>query len=514
MKRFAGLPRAHGFYALGSALKPDKKGKLTGPRKTVHEPVTLEKWQAHLDGTAGIGIVPIRTDNSVVFGAIDIDDYTIDLKALNLKVGKFKLPLIVCRTKSGGAHLYCFTKTAVPAELMRSKLMEWAIVLGHAGVEIFPKQVNLAREDDPVESNTGNWINVPYSANQRTLRYALNPTTGEGLNAEEFLALADKMQLADTDELAAVELPDDDIEELLAGAPPCTQAIARNGCPEGGRNTFLFSLGVYLKNRYGDDFVNYLDKYNQRFLVPPLLHDEVSTIMKSLRKKSYFYPCRQHPIVSFCNKQVCQTREYGIGGSADEPGVTFGSLTKLDVENDGGNEPTYIWEINGKRIEFDLDTLYNQRALHKRVIAKLDIWPNLIKEISYKKIVSEALSKIQKIEIPEDATREGQLWVHLSRFCTSRVSGRELDEILMGKPYTDTKAKITYFQAADFLQYLQQHRVAGIVIADVWRFLRRRGAGHAFKLLKGKGVNLWTIPAFDSQTEDFNVPKVSLPDKM
>jgi hypothetical protein len=48
---------------------------------------------------------PINQDNLCKFGALDIDTYDLDHKALGAKIRKLKLPLLHCRSKSGGAHL-------------------------------------------------------------------------------------------------------------------------------------------------------------------------------------------------------------------------------------------------------------------------------------------------------------------------------------------------------------------------------------------------------------------------
>ncbi len=49
----------------------------------------------------------------------------------------------VCRSKSGGAHLFLFTKQSVPAVTMRNKLYEIAAYLGYAEWEIFPKKTEI-----------------------------------------------------------------------------------------------------------------------------------------------------------------------------------------------------------------------------------------------------------------------------------------------------------------------------------------------------------------------------------
>ena len=76
-------------------------------------------------------------------GALILTNITL-ITLASLKVfGDHKLPLIVCRSKSGGAHVFLFTKENIPASLMQSKLKEMAIILGYEGSEIFPKQTEI-----------------------------------------------------------------------------------------------------------------------------------------------------------------------------------------------------------------------------------------------------------------------------------------------------------------------------------------------------------------------------------
>lgn len=508
--RFAGLMRSHGTYAIGVGLKADAKGKLTGKRKTVHEPYTADLWDLHLAGTYAIGVVPINEKSMCRFAAGDIDLYdNFDLKALNARVQKLGLPLIVCRTKSGGAHLYLFTDEWVPAGLIQKKMTEWMIALGYAGVEVFPKQIRLASEHgDPVEDSTGNWINMPVAGGEFSNRYALDPQTGDALTPEQFLDLADRLAVADEFVLEGINPKGGDLADMFAGGPPCLQTLAVRGFGDWDNNS-LFNIGVYLRKRYPETWEDLLHAYNAQFLETPLTTREVNDVARSLQKKSYGYMCKQDPICRVCDKKTCKDREFGVGGLPDDAGVLFGELIKLKTD-----PVTWIWDINGARLEIDTATLMDQRKFQARAIEVLSLWPVLIKPATWKKMIMEKLASADTVEVPEDATREGQLWVHLSRFCTSRVAGRALDEVLMGKPYTDEKTSITYFQAADFFQYLQQHRVSGISERDVWKLLHRRGADKLSKVIKGKATQLWTVPAFSTQTEEHAVPRVKLPDSM
>lgn len=153
MARFAGLERAHGRYLVQQIRD---SGKRVGAVETVQEPVTEAVWQRHLAGEQRLGIVPIRDDNTCVFGCIDWDVYPVDHAALVQKIADAFLPLTVTRSKSGGAHLWLFASEPVPAALMRRRLSDYRKVLNlQDAKEIFPKQ------DQLEEGGTGNWVNMP-----------------------------------------------------------------------------------------------------------------------------------------------------------------------------------------------------------------------------------------------------------------------------------------------------------------------------------------------------------------
>ena len=299
---FSGLERAHGTYNNIDNTRED--GKRQGQAITKREPVTDALWADHLSGVNGIGIIPIRDDSTVVFGAIDVDVYAgLNLVALAASLRELKLPLVPCRSKSGGAHLYLFTKDPVPAAAMQDKLRGLAALLGYGTAEIFPKQTSM----QPGTSDIGSWINAPYAGGDDTNRYALNPD-GDGLSAEEFLAYAEGCKVGPE----WFSQPLRKSEGLLPDAPPCLQHLIEQGIPEGGRNKTLFNLAVYCR-KAGDDWQDKVQELNQRHLKPALPHAEVLTIIKSVSRKQYGYACSDVPLSSYCDKAQCMKRTLGIG---------------------------------------------------------------------------------------------------------------------------------------------------------------------------------------------------------
>ena len=485
--RFAGLNRAYGTYNITGQSGPT--GKVEGSAATVREPPTPELWAKHLAGKQGVGIVPICDDSSCVFGAIDVDKYDLDLASLEEQVRTLGLPLVLCRTKSGGAHLYLFLSESVSAELVRGKLMNWAVALGYSSTEVFPKQIRLAGDRD-----VGNWINMPYFGKDR---WALHD--GEWLHPEDFLLLAEEIALT-VAQLEEADPPRDETDDLLADAPPCIQCLARTGFAPGTRNQGLFSMGVYLRKRFGEDeYQEKLDTYNQRFMTPPLGHKEVSQVVRSVGRKAYEYRCLEEPIVSVCNKQICLTRKYGIGASEGDPGVAFGDLVKILTD-----PPTWIWDVDGARIELTTQELRDQGRFHARCMEELNKWPYPVKPKVWSNIIRDALKNVQQQIAPPDATLEGTVMAMLSQYCSTRAMAQSREELLINKPWAQDGK--TYFYCPDFKRYLEQQRVR-ITEKRLWNILRQHDAGHEEFYIKGRHINVWFVPQIEAQSEPFTTPE-------
>lgn len=509
--RFPGLARAHGHYQpYGSE---SKVGKQEGAATTIHAPVTVDLWDAHLRGLYGVGMVPIRDDGTCRWGAIDIDGYPNppDLVTLAANVLRMELPLIVCRTKSGGAHLYLFTTEDVPAAQVRGKLMEWAVALGHSGVEVYPKQTRLAGPRD-----YGNWINMPYYAGAETVRYGLN---GDGvpLSVEAFLDTADALACSKS-ELDSIGMPTDmTFEGRLTEAPPCLQCISgQGGAGEGYRNKMMFNIGIMLRKRFGDVWEREFDAYNgPPYIDTPLPSKEMQGLVKSVNRKTYEYTCNEPPLASVCSRQICLTRKFGIGQGESDPGVVFGTLVKITTD-----PPTWIWDVDGARLELSTEALKDQSRFHTVCINTLNKWPRLMKPGEWSTLIRQKLENAEVIEAPPDARPEGQMWAHLQNYTTSRAKAKSREELLNDKPWTPdendeerfgggVKAGRVYFRSGHFKQYLEHQRMTGVSERVLWSWLRKKSAEHHTFNINGRVINVWSVTAFPEQREDFTVPRLN-----
>lgn len=489
---FKGLTRAHGTYEITG--RNATKNKVEGNAITIQNKVTENLWQLHLTGKKGFGIVPINDDNECNFAAIDIDIYDIDLIALEKKLRKFKLPLVLCRTKSGGAHLYLFLAQSTGCSQVRERMTQWAIGLGFPGVEIFPKQDYLAGPED-----VGNWLNMPYFDAERTTRYCIKD--GKALDVDAFIefAYSKRTLLEDTDE---IELQDP--KDGLDGAPPCLRTLAANGVPEGTRNNALYNFAVLAKlmDDSGEQWPDALGHFNNEYMTPPLPLSEVNVLIKSIGKKDYFYKCKDAPCQQVCNKELCRKAKFGIGGNGDDPGIQIDGLTKICTD-----PPVWIVQVAGARLQMDTDEFMTQIKFAKKCIESINFFPATLKTKNWKQLINVLLREVREIEAPDDAGAVGQFFYHLEQFCTNRSPAGARDEILLGKPWHNDER--TYFRGADLFKYLEQQRFKDIKGSQVYATLKQgNDVKHHFDIMKGRGVNYWSIPSFEQQDKEFDVPTV------
>ena len=484
---YTGLDRAHGVHYKNGSTDLTT-GKVDGHSGAMLEPPTVAKWQRHLAGDVGIAIIPIRDDGTVRWGAIDIDKYPLDLYHLFNEVVRYDLPLVVIRSKSGGAHLTCFMYEDAPAQIMRTRLLEMAALLGHPDAEIFPKQVSLASEKD-----IGNWLNMPYFGGDKTDRYAVH--SGHHLKLEDFLKYAEKIAIS----LDGLKRLNVNASDTFADGPPCLQALALNGLQPGMRNDSMFAFGVYCRLKHGDNWEAELDRINQEICDPTLPSKEVQALAKSLNKKNYHYPCSKRPIVDLCSKELCRSREFGVNQQNDELDVIIGGLVKISHDD----IPTWIIDVNGRRFELSTDDLMNQARFHKRCIEKVGLWPKTIKPHQWQGMVNDRLAKIEVIDPPKDSSSEGQFLAHLEDFCLNTPPAEVREEILLGKPWEEEG--FLWFRSKDLMEYLDRHRFK-IKSKEAWDILRELGARHTFWNLKGRGANVWGVVPFDKQTDPFDLP--------
>ena len=487
---FRGLDRAYVRVPIKQTTVTEGK-KVEARAFTVHEKPTEEVWEQHIKGKDNLAIIPITDSGQIYFGAIDIDDYQINFEELEKKVRELKLPLVICRSKSGGAHLYLFLKYAIDAEFIVGKLRMFAAALGYTH-EIFPKQTKLANQRD-----TGNGISMPYYGGDATNRYAYY--RGKRLDMAGFISLASRSRVS-KEHLANFEI---EADGEFIDAPPCLQILSHGGIPSGYRNDGMFSFGVLCRKKFGDGWRDKLEEINQKVCSPPLQASEILGIQKSLSKdnKDYFFRCNVSPLVGHCNKAECRKRDYGIGNH-DEIPVGINALIKIATE-----PPVYIVQVEDRRVELSSGQLLSFRDFRKRVFECLDILLPQIKAKQWDVEVGKLLEKIEVRLAPKNSTPSGKLLEHLEAYCTGNSKDTNREILVRGGVWVD--GETTYVHGPSFEAYLQRMKFTELAANKITTVFKTQleATHHQFNILN-KCVSCWGIKSYEGQTDDFEVPKV------
>ena len=500
MNAFRGSEEAHGQTTVGAV---GRNGKTEANSRVVREPLTEELVKNHLEGKHGVGAIPITKENECYFGAIDIDQYDLDHKGLIAKILKFKLPLVVCRSKSGGAHLFCFLKQPTQAKIFREYLTEIAGALGYARAEIFPKQDSILSE----RGDVGNFINLPYFKSEQTMRYAFDDK-GKAMTLEQFLNIVEKKRtlVANLENINYGES-----REVFADGPPCLQNYVSVGKVDNNRNIFLSQCAPYCKAKYSDNWKNSLEEINQRHCAPPLPASELVSLQNQYQKKDYFYQCNIEPNSSFCNKEVCKSRKFGIGNKSDHAAELSGLTIML-------SDPKLVFlDVNGGRLEITMDHLQNQHLFQKACMEQLMFMPSKIKETDWVTKVNEMLKHAVQLEVPRELTVDGQFYDLLETFCTSRIRAQSSEELFMGKPWTEDGK--TMFMINGLMEFLRQRNFSSFTRAQIQERLKKLNNneecnGHK-NLRKPDGgrttLRVWWVPAFEGVEEQVEVVENDIP---
>lgn len=494
---FDGLQEAYGTYRVD---KKQSNGKNTGKAAIVREPRTSKLWEGHLSGKGNsIGIIPINADNKCKWGCVDIDQYPLDHKLLIEKIRRLKLPLVVCRSKSGGAHCFLFCADWVEARDMQKALQHIAAALGYGGSEIFPKQVKLHLD----RGDVGNFLNLPYYDAEDGLRYAFLDD-GTSATLEEFYELHETHKQT-PEQIVRLQTGDQSGPDDFRDGPPCLRALAQTKISEGGRNNGLFNVGVYLRKAYPDSWESEILRYNMDYFEPPLPLNEVNVVAKQVQRKDYAYKCNDAPINAYCNKDLCMTMKFGIGAAT--AGIPIANLRKYN-----STPPVWFLDVNGEPLELDTEALMNQSAFQRACMEQLNLYPRTMAKQQWESRISTLLSEMKEnesaiVEVAQDASISGQFYDYLEEFCSYLQTAQDKEEILLRRPWTDDEQGLTFFRLKDFEAFLRKNKFFEYKSHKIAQRLRDINGESIVLKIKGRAVRVWQIPAFASGDVDISPPK-------
>ncbi len=500
MALFAGYDGAYGTHG-DTTPNVAKGGKLEirSTARTREGAVDAALWERHLKGEQPLGLFPIRRDNTCYWGAIDVDDYSLSNADVHKRIVREKLPLIPCRSKSGGTHIYLFLSSPVSAEDMIKHLRRLAGILGFSSSEIFPKQAQVLWD----KGDFGSWINMPYLAGDKTDRYAVGKE-GRGLTLRQFLDLAEAARVdpGDLDDLGSGPKKDPEFGD----GPPCIVTLINKKFQRGEQNNGIMALAVFAKKKYPDQWQKKLQEWTGAHFDPavPLNDQGLKDAISSNQKKSYNYRCNDQPLAGHCNAGLCRTRRYGVsGGNSSIPKLA--NLAVLDTD-----EPVWFLDVNSSRIQLKTDELLGYNGFMKKVMEVVKVVPPPIKLDTWVNILQGLLDTVVVIEAPAEVGIMGQFMEILETHLTDRQRAQTKEEILLGKAWLDEETDTIWFRLKDIQEACDRMRFKGLSRTQMTAKIRELGGGSDFFKLRGKGANCWYLPAslFSQQTEPHATPKL------
>jgi len=435
--------------------------------RTEKREVSHDDFVGHFEGRLGIGCVPLRDDDTCYWGAIDIDNHgqkeDSDIKGVEQAVQAAGFPLVACRSKSGGVHLYAYFSEPVRASLVRRVLQLWADKLQVPGTDcLFPKHDRMNRDSESGELGLSNWINFPYfNEANKTDRYAV--VNGKPVELAMFLDYSEgkRQTVSDMQRWANADHTE---------APPCLQAKFLNGFTPGERNTGVYQIAVYCRKKERDPeaAAKAAHELSEQFM-PDIKYGERQKTIKSALTKTYNFKCDEFKDV--CDKSACRKRKFGVSESQFRDMVSKESIPKFSeaIMWTGMEDPK--WSVKaeiGEGAEYSIkylstDELRKYDMFKRKMIEMTPIFLPPIKQGDWEQIIGPVMANRIAMPMPEDVTDVGVIKNRLRDFLQKAKfdddmkgpNGRE--PLMRGQPVYQTyhHVDVVMFRSSDFEKFLR-----------------------------------------------------------
>ena len=429
IKCFTGLQRNFGFCNISNGYTDPNTGKIkfnAGDYGWSGKPITEDDYRLHLHGKKSIGIQPCDDNGLACFGAIDIDPKVykdLDIKKYLDIIQEKELPLIPIKSKSGGLHLYLFTKEFVKAKIIRD-FLEQVLFLFKLPIttEIFPKQTKLGSDTNGNKVN-GNFINLPYF--NKSERVALDPS-GKEMSLDLFLKVVE-INKADIEKLENIS---NDLirKELTGGAeefkdgPPCLEILSKNKMKD-GRDRFLYNYMVMAKKKYPDNWGKMVLKAGRNYFEFDQIwtDDYIEKKIKHWEKQEKGHTCHDDLLAPVCIKSECVKRKFGIISDKKINWPLMTNLIKVDFKPD----PEYYFTVereDGETVQVhakDVNKIKDQQELRGLIMAQADFPPPPIKGMDFFEIQKALFSTIDTVQPAPGTTPMEILKKHLKDYIHS-----------------------------------------------------------------------------------------------
>jgi hypothetical protein len=273
----------------------------TGKGSWVKRPPQPKDYLEHLEGKgSGIGIAPLRPDNTVMFAAIDMDEPDFDA-AFEMQT---YIPgtSFVERSRSGNAHVWVYFNAPCEAWVAMGVLKEATLAAGKDHIEIFPKNHDFSRV------KLGNYINLSYHGDSRPIL----DSAGFEFPLEDFIEQAETTRNNPADwavkaRWLLLSPPSERVDGKEFGTQEnlhkCAEYIISGEAgpiTEGHRNAVFFMLAKALVNWQQIDYdeaLEILRNVNDELCEPPEADSEIRRILRNVTQGRYTSTGCDDPLV-------------------------------------------------------------------------------------------------------------------------------------------------------------------------------------------------------------------------
>ena len=457
VKLFTGLTENFGKADMSKVEFDKEKNKIKPYYVWAQEPVTPTHYQQHLDGKISIGIQPCTREGKVSFGCIDVDPNNykdFKVSALLFLIEQHKLPVIPCRSKSGGLHIYLYMKEEITAQTMRDALLTLLLPLDlKRTTELYPKQVELV--PDEKGNLAGNFINLPYQNKKETTRYAVNKNN-EPLSLEEFIKAAQNSRLTAAELTSLVTRCNEAIlkggDPEFADGPCCLQRLSKSKLTD-GRDRFMYNYMVFAKKKYKDKWQDKVSAANYSYLTEPWEKTYLDKKIKAWDKDTAGHTCNDEIIGPQCMKHICVKRAFGV---ASDTTSTFPLISGLQILYYTIPVLRFMVEKpDGTPVQCeatDPTTFTTQRKLLNIIWLQAHFYPKPLKQDDYINFLNEVIKNPTEIRPAEGTEDKDQLYPHLYEFCINGIKAKKKSEIRGGLCWTENGYH--YFLFSSFFETL------------------------------------------------------------
>lgn len=461
MRLFRGHAAGYGCTELGEMVD----GKVEVNCRVKYDPNV--PYAAHIEGKLSVGIAPLCENNTCIFGALDIDNYDYDLMDIVRAIYEYNIPLVPCWSKSKKLHLYLFCPETPATDVINVLTMYRDFFACGSRTEIFPKQANMSDS-----TKFPSWINIPYfdATNPENHRKMIK-ADGSLADLDTFVERAEECKIDIKGHKKVIS------SLWFSDAPPCVQTgILLHDVPKGGRNNWMFNVGVYVRLRDdNDDYESILKDVNSGLHNPISENELESTVIKGLHKNTYFYICND---MYRCDKNICKKREYGIS-CKESSGLSYGEMRQIMT-----TPPTYEWDVNGITISFENEQeIMGQTKFRAMCMRHLHIMPRRIKDDAWSSIITRAMENIVVVQ-PSDGGEyydEGSIFESiLLAFLRQSVPSEDMQSISRGNIVSPGDGYL-YFDPAWFIQFFYDRKALRLPAYDVYKYLYKYGCEQVSK---------------------------------